>query len=326
MTAMTNASPDSSPVAGSSVASSSTVYRNLPAEKLFLGTGLENVTRRKPKRGSDSVIISGPLAGEEPLGFISSFVRRSDGGGVLGPRGHVPAGQRQPRNESIEMPTGFLCTPECCVGHEVIGEVRITVMTVLQSKVPGQRWRRCRALAEAGDRAYASLDMHGEMAGNHLGKDVMLRRQWYKIKKLPGTVRHYDYEAGLNHGIWFLSGTCGEVGSDYEELVLKLVRCHRIADNVPTEAENLVKVHREHSSISKDEILAFPIKIFSCFDGPTKKHDLIVMRKVPGERLAEVICRKFYNNQLALLDAIFENLGATLASFHERYGKQHGDG
>ena len=113
------------------------------------------------------------------------------------------------------------------------------------------------------------------------------------------------------------------------------------------------------------------------------------MRKVPGERLAEVICRKFYNNQarlrveiftskvarfrvsvngahrglhrelvtfnksscsglvgmtvigsmlqtasfsscataqLALLDAIFENLGATLASFHERYGKQHGDG
>lgn len=55
------------------------------------------------------------------------------------------------------------------------------------------------------------------------------------------------------------------------------------------------------------------------------RDDLIVMRKVPGERLAEVICRKFYNNQLALLDAIFENLGATLASFHERYGKQHGD-
>ncbi|OLQ10017.1 hypothetical protein AK812_SmicGene6304 [Symbiodinium microadriaticum] len=166
-----DASLKRSPVAGSSVASSSTVYRNLPAEKLFLGTGLENVIRRKPKRGSDSVFISGPLA-------------------------------------------------------------------------------------------------------------------------------------GLNHGIWFLSGTCGEVGSDYE---------------VPTEAENLVKVHREHSS--KDEILAFPIKIFSCFDGPTKKHDLIaghsVMRKVPGERLAEVICRKFYNNQLALLDAIFENLGATLASFHD---------
>ena len=29
--------------------------------------------------------------------------------------------------------------------------------------------------------------------------------------------------------------------------------------------------------------------------------------------------------QLTLLDAIFEKLGATLAAFHERYGKQHGD-
>jgi len=233
MTAMTNASPDSSPVAGSSVASSSTVYRNLPAEKLFLGTGLENVTRRKPKRGSDSVFISGPLAGGE-IRFSGEF---------------DAAGE----------------------------EVRQQLLSVL-----------------------------GFSARS-------------KVEKMLG------FSGGLNHGIWFLSGTCGESGSDYEELVLKLVRCHRIADNVPTEAENLVKVHREHSSISKDEILAFPIKIFSCFDGPTKKHDLIVMRKVPGERLAEVICRKFYNNQLTLLDAIFEKLGATLAAFHVRYGKQHGD-
>ena len=37
-------------------------------------------------------------------------------------------------------------------------------------------------------------------------------------------------------------------------------------------------------------------------------------------------CATARSAQLALLDAIFENLGATLASFHERYGKQHGDG
>ena len=37
-----------------------------------------------------------------------------------------------------------------------------------------------------------------------------------------------------------------------QELVLKLVKCHRIANNVPTEAENLEKVFSEHPSIGRE--------------------------------------------------------------------------
>ena len=41
---------------------------------------------------------------------------------VPGPRAHfTPAGtgsKAQPRNESIQVPAGFLYTPECCVSHE----------------------------------------------------------------------------------------------------------------------------------------------------------------------------------------------------------------
>ena len=37
-----------------------------------------------------------------------------------------------------------------------------------------------------------------------------------------------------------------------------------------------------------------------------------VMRKVPGERLAEVICRKFYNNQARLRVEIFTSKVARL--------------
>ncbi|CAJ1439756.1 unnamed protein product [Effrenium voratum] len=138
-----------------------------------------------------------------------------------------------------------------------------------------------------------------------------------KIEAMTG------FAGGLNDGVWFVSGS--RQGKQ-EELVLKLVKCQRIASNVPTEAENLEKVYQQHPTISSDETLAFPSKIFSCVapDGK-RKHDLIIMRRVPGERLAEVICRKYWAKQEAMLRQIFESLGQQLALFHSRYNKQHGD-
>mmetsp|Transcript_50794 Transcript_50794/g.91243 ORF Transcript_50794/g.91243 Transcript_50794/m.91243 type:complete len:619 (-) Transcript_50794:74-1930(-) len=131
------------------------------------------------------------------------------------------------------------------------------------------------------------------------------------------------FSGGLNEGVWFVTGTRN---GGREQLVLKLVKCTRIASNVPTEAENCEKVYRDHPEIAADTSVSFPLKIFSCMSNGTKRHDLIVMRRVPGERLAELICRKYYAKQEPLLAKIFDALGRQLAEFHSRYGNaQHGD-
>jgi len=129
------------------------------------------------------------------------------------------------------------------------------------------------------------------------------------------------FKGGLNEGIWFISM------SGAMDLVLKLVRCNRIANNVLTEAENFTKIARQHSSMYTDPVVAFPLKIFSCLDrAGNKRNDLIVMPKVRGERLAEWIARKFYNKQVPLMMQVFERVGGKLAEFHSRYGNaQHGD-
>lgn len=133
------------------------------------------------------------------------------------------------------------------------------------------------------------------------------------------------FRGGLNEGVWF--ATDASKGSTKEELVLKLVRCHRVAASIPTEAENCLRIFREHSSAVNDPTIAFPIKIFSCLGtGGTKRYDLIVMRRVRGERLAELIARKWYSKQVPQLMQILEKLGICLAEFHARYGNsQHGD-
>jgi len=130
------------------------------------------------------------------------------------------------------------------------------------------------------------------------------------------------FRGGLNEGVWFVKA----LGSR-EELVLKLVRCNRIAPNVLTEAENFSKIYREHPQVIRDPAIAFPVKIFRCVDrANVRKHDLIVMRKTRGERLAEWIARKWYASDIQIVLQIFEFLGVCLAEFHARYGNaQHGD-
>jgi len=126
------------------------------------------------------------------------------------------------------------------------------------------------------------------------------------------------FSGGLNEGVWFMYGE--------EDLALKLVKCQRIACNVPTEAENLERVFQEHPGIGADETIAFPVKLCGCFlsDG-SKKYDLIVMRKIPGERLAEVLSKLYHAKQEPVLHAIWYAVGQQLAAFHDRYQKQHGD-
>jgi hypothetical protein len=144
------------------------------------------------------------------------------------------------------------------------------------------------------------------------------------IVPLPG------FQGGLNEGVWILSGTMQTAGPQRgrrDELVLKLVRCKRIAPSVLTEAENFMELQKNYPSLTTDSSLAFPMKILACMGpGNVKRNDLIVMRKVGGQRLAELIAHKWYGNQVPQLMDIFEKLGECLAEFHHRYGNaQHGD-
>lgn len=134
------------------------------------------------------------------------------------------------------------------------------------------------------------------------------------------------FKGGLNEGVWFLSDL-GAPEPRPKEFVLKLVRCHRISQSVPTEAENFIKMASAHPGIVNDPCVAFPAWIFSCL-GPDrgKRYDLIVMWKARGERLAELIATKWYGKQIEALWNIFSKLGENLGGFHKRYGNnQHGD-
>lgn len=134
------------------------------------------------------------------------------------------------------------------------------------------------------------------------------------------------FRGGLNEGVWFMSDSRRATGVR-EELVLKLVRGHRITATILTEAENFLRMSQDHPGIIKDPSVAFPFMIFSCVtETGGKQHDLIVMRKVAGSRLAELIAHKWYGHQVPQLMHIFERVGEVLGEFHCRYkNSQHGD-
>lgn len=137
------------------------------------------------------------------------------------------------------------------------------------------------------------------------------------------------FRGGLNEGVWFLNDPTVSPASSSRELVLKLVKCTRIAPRIPTEAENFVKVYQQSPKIIADPTVAFPVRIFKCHGpAPERQHryDLIVMWKCRGERLAEFMAHKWYSKHTDELWAVLERLGRCLAEFHLRYPDcQHGD-
>jgi len=144
-----------------------------------------------------------------------------------------------------------------------------------------------------------------------------------KIEAMQG------FSGGLNEGIWFLrdpqnSVSLGRPSSG--DLVLKLVKCKRIAPSVPTEAENILKVAAQHPSICGDLSVAFPVRVFSCMGPSGKRYDLIVMERCRGKQLAEIMATKWHSGKVLELLSIFEHVGRCVAAFHQKYGNmQHGD-
>jgi len=149
-----------------------------------------------------------------------------------------------------------------------------------------------------------------------------------KVEEMQG------FQGGLNQGIWF-----ARIGE--EEFVLKLVRCSSTVPGIPTDAESYHEIIHKFHSVAEDPALAFPVAIFGVhmctttshglfigtgLEAAEKVHDLIVMRKMPGERLAELIGRLWYAKQVPSLLNVLEHVGRCLAEFHVRYdGTQHGD-
>merc|ERR1719343_1654630 len=101
------------------------------------------------------------------------------------------------------------------------------------------------------------------------------------------------FRGGLNDGVWFVSDPVQ--GAAKDDLVLKLVSCKKAHASLPTEAENFARIAREHPSVIDDRLVAFPSKLLSCVGPSGKAWDLIVMKKVRGERLAEYIARKWHS-------------------------------
>lgn len=139
------------------------------------------------------------------------------------------------------------------------------------------------------------------------------------VEKMPG------FQGGLNEGVWTLTEAPG-VDGQCQDWIMKLVRGKRLVPALPTEAENLDRLASEHPGIGADALLAFPIRTLACIGPSGKTHDLIVMRKAPGERLAEVICTKWYAGQQEGIWDVIQSVGAATAEFHARYcNTQHGD-
>lgn len=136
------------------------------------------------------------------------------------------------------------------------------------------------------------------------------------IKALEG------FAGGLNEGVWFLSEP-----SSGKDLVLKLVKCQRRSESVPTDAENLLRLSQQFPGIADDSQLAFPLMIISVLgENDEKMYDFIIMQKASGQSLAELIAIKQAFNQLDQLHMIMGRLGDCLYRFHSRYGDlQHGD-
>jgi len=178
------------------------------------------------------------------------------------------------------------------------------------------------AQAAAAAELVASLRGEIRVNGSFEPRQPEIRAQLVQQLSLGGRAQIQEmsgFKGGLNLGIWLVSGGA--------ELVLKQVRCARVASNVLTEAENFIRVVKENPEIAQDPAVAFPVKILSCVGADRRPvSDLIVMKKSRGERLCEYVATKFYANQVPQLCAAMEAVGRALRRFHERYGnQQHGD-
>lgn len=147
----------------------------------------------------------------------------------------------------------------------------------------------------------------------------------HQLEVFLGLTRHARIEplvgqaGGLNKGLWAVTGSS-------PALILKLVNAQRSHPCLPTESENLIKLSKDYPNLLNDRDLSFPLMIFRCKKfGGNATHDLIVMRRAPGESFGDVVSRKWKYGRVSELMNHFEAAGCFLANIHNRYGLQHCD-
>jgi len=326
------------------------VSSSAPVVSKVVAPGASQAPTSPARRRQSPRLPPGALQAQVVQVTVSSPVRRAGqpfgGGGAhctpVSTRSQQSVGQcftaaTSPANSMNQGSTTPPCPPTMSVASNqgvmrmVKAAQRGSLVLTQGSKAPGAHCGTSRQLVAktiagrlAACQAFAPLDL--EMGCDHFDPgNSVVRQQLLAKLGLPSRAAISEmqgFKGGMNEGVWFVSGA----GSS-EDLVLKLVRCHRIASNILTEAENFEKLAREHPGLLKDASVAFPCKGFHCLDrAGTRRNDLIVMRKVQGERMAEWIAKKCYSNKQPFALQVFERVGGKLAEFHNRYGNaQHGD-
>jgi hypothetical protein len=169
---------------------------------------------------------------------------------------------------------------------------------------------------------FASEDLHVGSSVDPV-RDPSLKSEILAKLGLPKTSkvdRLSDNCGGLNQGVWIIQDS-----SRQQTLVLKLVSSQGKIGR--SEAEKLIRLGHKFPSLATDDAVAFPIRIFSCVNSIGKRcHDFIVMRKVVGKPVGDVIAMKWNAGQKAAVMKMLRELGSFLAQFHKRYGgSQHCD-
>jgi hypothetical protein len=162
-----------------------------------------------------------------------------------------------------------------------------------------------------------------ETAAFELTNELVI--QIYDHLNLPVSVpiMHMIHLPGArNMGLW-------KVTDGDRSLFLKLTSSQRLRPDIPTDAEQCIKLAQTCPGITTDDRLSFPTNILSLY-GPTGVQvcDMLVMKEVPGMSLADHIGWKWHSKeqqQLEQLNSIVKSCGAFLYDIHSTYGMQHGD-
>lgn len=123
-----------------------------------------------------------------------------------------------------------------------------------------------------------------------------------------------------NAGLWSIASS----SRDSPDLILKLVSSEY------DERKKFENLAAAFPSITSDPHIAFPSLVIRCIKSKDDQpDDLVVMQKANGVELHDFVTTKLRQDRrhaLPVLLYLFEQIGASLADFHARYGnKQHGD-
>jgi len=137
-------------------------------------------------------------------------------------------------------------------------------------------------------------------------------------------VTHVEEYSGSSNGMWVVRDLDQILGPAVVEL-----RSAESADaSSRSEADRFTVLARAHPELERDPAVAFPLKILACLSAYGEgQGQLIVTRQAPGQVLAGLVSAMYDAGDDARKELlkVFEGVGRQLRSFHDRYGKQHGD-